>query len=88
MSSKKARKEEQRRKEEERLCVLHTKRLKQILGAMVSVGMLMALIWWGASNAPPYDWVQCFRADTSAPQQHKHFGLFMQVGERAGVLNV
>ncbi len=85
MSNKKERRRSEKEKRLEQERKLRRKRRKQIVGAVIGVSLLAGLVWLGSNVGPPYDWTQCFNGP---PLQHTHFGLFMQVGERAGALNV
>ena len=82
MSSKKRRHQEHARLRAER--ERHKKRDRTIVGVFVAAGLIFGLVYWGVSNAPPYDWTQCF----TGRGVDKHFAIYIQVGERHGELNV
>lgn len=85
---KNAKEEEKRRKEEEARRAAQTKRLKQIVGVIVALSALIGLVAWAASTAPPPDYIRCYSAADGVEQQHMHFWLYMQVGDKVGELNV
>ena len=79
--------DEKRQKEEEALRAAKRKRQKKIIGAVVALSLLSGLIYLVINIGPPKpDWVTCEPAGTI--QQQKHFRLYIQIGEKAGELNV
>ena len=83
MSSKKRRHQEEARLRAKRE---RTKKLdRTVIGVFIAAGLILGLVYWGVSNAPPYDWTQCF----SGRSTEKSFAIYIQIGERhGGPLNV
>lgn len=80
-------KEEERRKAEELVRTTRRKRTKKIVGITVGILLLFALVYVAVQTAPPTDWVECY--DGTLPlQQHTHFWLYIQIGDKVGALNV
>lgn len=80
--------EEERRRQEELRQALKQKRIKRVLVVTIVLSLSVLGLYYAATRAPPYDWTQCFGASAGPQQQHIHFGLYIQIGEKRGELNV
>lgn len=84
MAHRRKKETEGRRKDERKHQAHRSKRVKQGIAAVVTVVLLVLLGWQLSISAPPRDWIQCTEGGL---QQHKHFWLHIQIGEKAGELN-
>ncbi len=87
-STPKQRKREKRetKRAQSRFIETYREHPKSVILMSVLMALLLVFVVYGARNASPFDYVQCSQ---SAPlQQHTHFRLLIQIGERFGSINL
>ena len=87
MSKKVQKREKQRRRLAQEVAARKRSR-KLFVRVIAVVLLLLAVGYWGATRAPPFDYTQCFPTRQGPIVQHSHFYLFIQIGTRGGSLNL